>query len=72
MRMQSLNNAAKAAGYAMATSDDLLTENKSRTGQAEAVPWRPGEAVLAQRPARKTPLLDWIKGLLSFGRRAPA
>ena len=50
MGMETLNNAARAAGYAMATSDDLLNDSKPEA-RPEIEAWRPGEAIMASQPA---------------------
>jgi hypothetical protein len=78
MGMETLNNAARAAGYAMATSDDLLSRSKSES-RPESEAWRPGEAIM---PSQVTPptagavqaVSDWVKGRLFsvLGRDAPA
>lgn len=78
MGMETLNNAARAAGYAMATSDDLLNNGKAEA-RPEIEAWRPGEAVMASQPAPSSSntlhsVTDWVKGrvLGVFGRGAPA
>jgi hypothetical protein len=69
MGIETLNSAARAAGFAMAPADDLL-EDVASPPRAVETPWRPGEAVLAREtPAER---FDWMRALLSlFGRRAP-
>jgi hypothetical protein len=76
--METLNSAARAAGYAMAPADELLdsTKPESKTGDQ---PWRPGEAVMpslvAPRPAGALhAVTGWLKGRVFgvFGRGAPA
>jgi hypothetical protein len=73
MGMETLKNAERAAGFAMAAGDELAPEEKRRAS-ADANPWRPGEAVLAQpktTPSRLPRWGDWLKGVTSlFG--APA
>ena len=78
MGMETLNNAARAAGYAMATSDDLLNNSKAEP-RTEVEAWRPGEAIMARQvaPPPSNPVhtvTDWVKGrvLSVFGRGAPA
>jgi hypothetical protein len=68
--METLNSAARAAGFAMAASDEIGTERKP-----EASTWRPGDPVLEKAPANKpqVSLIEWIKSLFgASGRRAPA
>jgi hypothetical protein len=72
MGMETLNSAARAAGFAMAASDEPYGEVE--TGKYEAVGWHAPVAVLRapaiQRPPRAG---DWLRGMFSlFGRRAPA
>jgi hypothetical protein len=70
MGMETLNSAARAAGFAMAASDEIGTERK-----AEPATWQAPEPVLDQASAGKPQLslMDWIKGLFgASGRRAPA
>jgi hypothetical protein len=76
--METLNNAARAAGFAMATSDDLLNNSKAEP-KAEIDAWRPGEAIMASQVAPLPSnalhtVTDWVKGrvLSMFGRGAPA
>jgi hypothetical protein len=74
MGMETLNNAARAAGYAMATSDDLLSRSKSEP-RPETEAWRPGEANMpSQAVPQPTSLADWLKGRFFsvIGRGAPA
>ena len=75
MGMETLNNAARAAGFAMAASDEPYEDAKA--GQkVEVTQWRPGEATLLapavlQQWSPKTG--DWLRSVLGlFGRRAPA
>jgi len=75
MGMETLNNAARAAGFAMAGTDEIYEEPKSQVTPV-AAGWQTPEAVLPQdtamalRPQRTG---DWLKSLLGlFGRRAPA
>lgn len=75
MGMESLNSAARAAGFAMAASDDPHDEIRAE-GKADETQWRPGEAVLLHGPprSRRRPRVgDWVRSVLGlFGRRAPA
>ena len=74
MGMETLNNAARAAGYAMATSDDLLSRSKSEP-RPETEAWRPGEAIMpSQAVPQSAGLTDWLKGRFFsvIGRGAPA
>lgn len=72
MGMETLNNAARAAGFAMASSDELYADAKPEVN-AEATQWRPGEAILLAPPARPHKAGDWFRSVLGFfGRRAPA
>jgi hypothetical protein len=69
MGIESLNSAARAAGFAMAAPDDPFEDVVSPLRAVET-PWRPGEAVLVgETPAER---FDWMRALLSlFGWRAP-
>jgi hypothetical protein len=76
--METLNNAARAAGFAMAAPDDLPEESVPEA-QPESNPWRSGDAVLLDQALGATPLktgpslLEWFRGVSGvFGRRAPA
>jgi hypothetical protein len=74
--METLNTAARAAGFAMATSDEGLQESKVEA-KPEAEAWRSSEAIaLPQDPqaaTRKASAADWFKSLFGlFGRGAPA
>ena len=76
MGMEKLNNAARAAGYAMATSDDLLNDSKPEA-RSEVESWRPGEAIMPSQQSSNNTLhtvTDWVKGrvLGVLGRGAPA
>jgi hypothetical protein len=79
MSIENLNTAVRAAGFAMATSDEPSDEGK--TGKhPESEAWRPGEPILltqdevalsAQgKPASFAGRLKGVLGL--FGRSAPA
>jgi hypothetical protein len=71
--MEELNSAARAAGFAMAASEEPYAEVKVEARPAETQ-LRPGEAVARSEPARVGPRVgDWVRGMLGlFGRRAPA
>jgi hypothetical protein len=76
MGMETLKNAERAAGFAMASSDDLSNESQSEV-KAETAAWRPGEAMLLQPqgivPKAAPSIADWVKGLFGMsGRGAPA
>jgi hypothetical protein len=76
MSIENLNTAVRAAGFAMATSDEPADDIKpDQLLQSEA--WRPGEAMLLSQdePAAKatTSIADRLKGVLGLlGRSAPA
>jgi len=66
MGMEALNSAARAAGFAMAASEEPYAEVKVEARPAE----RPGEAMPRPEPAR---VGDWVRSMFGlFGRRAPA
>ena len=70
MGMETLNSAARAAGFAMAVSDESPAAVEAKT---EAQSWRAGEPVLVHQaaPAKIAPAV-WLKSLLGlFHRRAP-
>jgi hypothetical protein len=76
MGIETLNTAARAAGFAMASAgEETATETKP-----EAAAWRPGEAILLSpnaqvaMPKRSAPsVAGWVKGLFGMsGRGAPA
>jgi hypothetical protein len=73
MGMETLNNAARAAGFAMATSDELLNDSKAEV-KPENNAWRPGEAIMPTPAKAATSVTDWVKGrwYSVFGRGAPA
>jgi hypothetical protein len=76
--METLNNAARAAGFAMATADELLDSTKPEVkGRDEA--WRPGEAIMPKLSAPHATkaahgVAGWLKGRFFglLGRSAPA
>ncbi len=73
MSMETLNTAARAAGFAMATSDEGSQESKVEA-KLEAEAWRSGEAIKdPQDTTRKASAVDWFKSLFGLlGRGAPA
>ena len=76
MGMETLNSAARAAGFAMAASDEPYEEVKTEV-KVETTGWRPSEAVmltLAQTgPGRPIRQGEWFRTMLGLlGRRAPA
>ena len=79
MSIENLNTAVRAAGFAMATSDEPSDESKTDK-HPESEAWRPGEAILldpgrgrARRPGDRVDHADRLKGVLGlFGRSAPA
>jgi hypothetical protein len=76
MGMETLNSAARAAGFAMVVSDETPAAAEPKT---EAQPWRSAEPVLKHpvivrrdQPSRIGHPV-WVKSLLSLlHRRAPA
>jgi hypothetical protein len=78
MSIETLNTAARAAGFAMATSDEASQESKAQA-QPETEAWRAGEAILLEQepqvaaPKAAPSATDWVKSLFGvLGRRAPA
>jgi hypothetical protein len=77
MGIEALNNAARAAGFAMAAPDDTPEEEVVRRPAIEAT-WRPGTAVSLIAPtaltvARPSQVTEWFKTMLgTAGRGAPA
>ena len=73
MGMETLNSAARAAGFAMAASDEPYEQVKVET--KAAADWRPSEAITLASPNLQAPhkTADWLRSMLGlFGRRAPA
>jgi len=76
MGIESLNDAARAAGFAMAASDESYGEVE--VVLVEAAPAetqrQPGTAVALHEPAGAVSRVgDWMRGMLGlFGRRATA
>jgi hypothetical protein len=77
MSIETLNSAARAAGFAMAMSDEPVEESKTE-GKPESASWRPGEAILLDQAAETTAkaaasFAERVKGVFGvLGRRAPA
>ena len=73
MGMETLNSAARAAGFAMAASDEPY-EQVNTQSQIETGNWRPNEArLLIPENAGAPRTVEWFRTMLSlFGRRAPA
>jgi hypothetical protein len=79
MSIESLNTAVRAAGFAMAPSDEAGDENKLDKPVPQSEAWRPGEAVLLSpdemAAAKATPptITERLKGVLGLlGRGAAA
>jgi hypothetical protein len=75
MGIEALNNAARAAGFAMAASEEPYGEVEVVLVEAKpAEPrWQPGSAVVVHETERAAFRLgDLVRGMLGlFGRRAP-
>jgi hypothetical protein len=77
MGIEALNNAARAAGFAMAAPDDTSEEEVVRKPVVDTS-WRPSTAVSLLGPttpqvARPSQVSDWFKAVLgATGRGAPA
>jgi hypothetical protein len=74
MSIENLNSAVRAAGFAMATSDEPA-EQPAKPLESES--WTAGEAMLLtedERAAKSAPsIADRLKGVLGLlGRSAPA
>jgi len=72
MGMETLNSAARAAGFAMAASDEPYEEVKT---EVKVTGWRPSEAVTLTKlgPAHPHKSGEWFRTMLSLlGLRAPA
>lgn len=78
MSIETLNTAVRAAGFAMAASDEPADENKPDMLLPQTEAWRPGEAVLLSPDelvaVKATPTItERLKGVLGLlGRGAPA
>jgi hypothetical protein len=70
MGIERLNSAARAAGFAMAGTEETFDDVEQVLREPD-VQWRPGEAVLIRdRPQAAT---EWVRAVLTlFGLRAPA
>ena len=77
MGMETLKNAERAAGFAMASSDELPAESKVEA-KVDTGEWRPSEAIVLKREppvvvAKSVTVGDWVKHLFGMtGRGAPA
>jgi hypothetical protein len=76
MSIETLNSAARAAGFAMAMSDEPVEEGKTEE-KLESSGWRPGEAILLEQTEATAKVgasfADRVKGVFgALGRRAPA
>jgi hypothetical protein len=77
MGIEALNNAARAAGFAMAAPDDTSDEEVVRKPAVDTS-WRPSTAVrllgpTAPQVTRPSQVSDWFKAVLgATGRGAPA
>ena len=66
MGMETLNNAARAAGFAMAGTEEIFEDRK-----VEQAPVSPEPA--AVMPVRRQGVTEWMRSHLGyFARRAPA
>jgi hypothetical protein len=81
MGIEALNNAARAAGFAMAASEEpygeveiVTIEAAAAVEVARAEPRQPATAAALREPARTVSRVgDLVRGMLGlFGRRAPA
>jgi hypothetical protein len=75
MSIENLNTAVRAAGFAMAPSDESDETKSVKQLQSEA--WRPGEAIVLSRDegaVKAAPTIaDRLKGVFGLlGRGAPA
>lgn len=68
MGIERLNNAAWAAGFAMATPEE--DDFEVAVSEAPDMQWRPGQAVMVrEEPVER---LEWLKAFLGLlGRRVP-
>ena len=68
MGMETLNTAARAAGFAMAGTEEIFEERKT-----EPVPVSAGTALVPVAPMRPQGMMEWLRSYLGFlGGRAPA
>lgn len=78
MSIENLTTAARAAGFAMAASEGPEADDNADTGQSGQ--WRPDAAMrlhqadtlAPQETPAKVSIGDWVRGVLTFGRGAPA
>jgi hypothetical protein len=76
MSIENLNTAVRAAGFAMAPSDESDETKSAKQVQSEA--WRPGEAIVLSHDDVETvkaapSIADRLKGVFGLlGRGAPA
>jgi hypothetical protein len=78
MGIEALNNAARAAGFAMAAPDDTPDEEVARKPALDTS-WRPAQAMGLLAPpspvqvARPSQVTEWFRSMLgATGRGAPA
>src|SRR5262245_61912309 len=72
MGMETLNSAARAAGFAMATTDEVPAQSSAEAKPEARTAWQSREALLSASP-KATSLVDWLKNPFGiFGRGAPA
>jgi hypothetical protein len=78
MSIETLNTAVRAAGFAMATSEEPVDDGKPDKLPPQGEAWRPGEAVLLSldetAAGKASPTItERLKGVLGLlGRGAPA
>ncbi len=72
MGIETLQSAARAAGFAMASSDEPLTEARREVEQT----WLPKATLLSNEPRAETEKTqafgEWVKGMIGVTGRAPA
>ena len=72
MGMETLNSAARAAGFAMAAADEPDDQIKVEARPEQTRQWRSAHPLYAVKPKAFRPG-DWVKGFAGFfGWRAPA
>lgn len=72
MGMETLNSAARAAGFAMASSDEPLDESAPVETKPAAVTWTSTAPLLLQDASRREPSpskAEWVKGIFSYFHR---
>lgn len=74
MSIETLNTAARAAGYAMAASDEAAPDDKPRFEPEAPQGYLDETRLLADFAPKTTASVgEWVKGVFSvFGRGAPA